>query len=199
MFPEPIAGQKITANVQTVVHGNDEGLLVTFYKKAVQNNFKSEKEGRPIFDDADFVRIVTPGDASNIFDQKVREDHKQRFARQWEAYKSGQEVSQSGTPLEAWVRMTPSKIMMYKFAGIATVEGVANAADSNAKYLPMDWHDDRLAARAYLQSAEDSSVVQRQAAELQQRDDEIANLKRQMEELATLVKGADGDKPKGKK
>ena len=40
----------------------DSVLSVTFYMKAVKNNFESAKQNRPIFDDRLFVRIVPPGD-----------------------------------------------------------------------------------------------------------------------------------------
>lgn len=186
MLSEPIAGQRVN-NGSTVAHGTDEGLLVTFYKKAVKNEHESANAGRPIFRDVDFCRIVTPGDAQNVWDQPVRARDKERFAARWDAYQKGQVVSQDGTPLEAWTRMTPAKIAAYKSSNVATVEGVANISDSNGSHMPMDWMDDRLAARAYLQAAQDSAVVQKLATESAAKDAEIARLTAALAELGGKV------------
>ncbi len=154
MFAEPIAGQA-PANGQAIVHGGDANLFVTFHTKGVKLEEQSEKAGRPIFKDVVFCRIITPGDAQNVWDQPVRESDKKRFRAQWEQFQAGMEQSQDGTPLEAWTRMTPSKILAYKSVHIGTVEQVASIADSNGTHMPMDWMDDRVAAQAYLRAAED--------------------------------------------
>lgn len=186
MLAEPIAGQHV-ANASTVVHGDDSGLHVTFRKVAVKNEIASTNAGRPIFRDVDYVRIITPGDALNIYDQPVKEQHKQRFARLWDAYQKGQEQAQDGTPLEAWPHMVPSKIAAYKFANVFTVEGIAAIADSNASHMPMDWRDDQVKARAYLQAAEDSSFAQRLAADNKAKDEQIAALTANLADLAAKV------------
>ena len=66
----------------------DSALSVLFYSKAMQNEFESKKQGRPIFFDVDMVRIFLPGDDKNIIDTFARDDHKERFPRQWEHYRN---------------------------------------------------------------------------------------------------------------
>lgn len=195
MLTDPIAGQRVS-NGSPVAHGTDDGLFVTFYKKAVRSEAESEKAGRPIFHDVDFVKIITPGDALNVFDQPARPRDKERFARQWAAYQAGQEQSQDGTPLEMWPRMTPSKIAAYKASRVSTVEAVANIADSNGSHMPMDWMDDRLAARAYLQAAEDSAVVQKLATDNAAKDAEIERLKANLADLGSKVDSLMEAKPR---
>jgi len=80
------------------------GVTAIFYKKALPNNFKTEQEGRPIFDDVDMVKIYISGDSHNVIDTLVREDHKQRFPHQWQNYmnKNGNDPHLSGTPLSQW-------------------------------------------------------------------------------------------------
>lgn len=179
---EPIAGQHVV-NGQSVAHGGDSNLFVTFYTKGVKLEEQSRQAGRPMFTDKVFCRIITPGDSQNVWDQPVRESDKMRFTKQWDAFQRGMEQAQDGTPLEQWTRMTPSKVLAYKSVHVATVEQVASIADANGNNMPMDWMDDRIAARAYLQSAEDSSVVQRQAEQLAQRDEQIASQAAQIRDL----------------
>lgn len=199
MLSEPIAGQRVT-NAQSVAHGDDSGLLVTFHKVAQKNEAESLNAGRPIFRDVDFVKIITPGDSSNIYDQPAKPHHKERFPRQWEQYKRGEEQASDGTPLEAWPRMTPSKIAAYKFANVFTVEAVATIADANASHMPMDFMDDRVAARAYLLAAEDSAYAQRMAAENAAKDAEIAQLRATVADLGKRMDAiADAKSDKGKK
>jgi hypothetical protein len=195
MLSEPMAGQRVN-NAQTVAYGDDSGLFVTFYKKGVKNEAESTAQGRPMFRDVDFVKIITPGDALNIYDQPVKDVHKQRFARQWDAYQKGQTQAQDGTPLEMWPHMTPSKIMAYKSSNVFTVEAIAAIADSNGSHMPMDWMDDRIKARAYLQAAEDTAVVQKLAAENATKDAEIARLTANLADLGRKVDSLMNDAPK---
>lgn len=182
MFADAIVPQNVK-NGQALSHGGDDGLLVTFYTKGIHLEEQSKQAGRPVFKDVVFVRIVTPGDALNIFDQPAKPHHYTRFPKHWEAFQKGMEIADDGTPLQHWTRMTPSKVLAYASVHIKTVEQVANIGDANGGAMPMDWQQDRIAARAYLQAAADSSVVQRQAEQLAERDAEINLLKTN---LATL-------------
>lgn len=186
MLADPIPHQ-IERNGQAVAHGGDNNLHVTFYTKAILLAEQSKQQGRPVTKEQVFCRILTPGDAQNIWDQPVRDSDKRRFPKHWEAFEQGREMAQDGTPLEMWPRMTASKVLAYKSVHINTVEGVAGTSDGNSSHLPMDWLEDRLAARAYLQAAADSSVVQRQAVELAERDAEIARLKANLADVGSKV------------
>jgi hypothetical protein len=57
----------------------DSRLAVMFYSKPIENEFQSMAQGRPIFEDRDFVKIFVPGDPTTVVDTFVREDHKARF------------------------------------------------------------------------------------------------------------------------
>lgn len=198
---EPIAGQTVV-NGQTIMHGGDSGLFVTFYTKGVKLEEQSRQAGRPIYRDETFCKIITPGDALNVWDQRVRESDKIRFAKQWDMFQRGMEQAQDGTPLEQWTRMTPAKMMAYKAVHIGTVEQVAAIADSNGSHMPMDWQNDRIAAQAYLQAAQDSSVVQRQAEALAERDARIKLLEGNLADLGgkldQLMLRLPAEAPKGR-
>lgn len=160
----------------------DSRLYVEFYRKAVYNKPKSDEAGRPIFDDADFVRITIPGDKYSNLEAKVDESHRRRFPKQWANYQAGQEQAQTGTPLEHWPQMTVGLVATLKAMKIYTVEQLAELSDANAAQL-MGSHDLRRRAAAFLEAAKGEAANSHLAAELEKRDNEIATLKAQMEQL----------------
>jgi hypothetical protein len=161
----------------------DKKLHVTFHLKAVRNEFKSNQEGRPIFDEVDYVRIIIPGDTKTINDVKVTEEHKVRFREKYRAYKEGQVQAQSGTPLEVWPQMTVGQVAELKAMHVTTVEQLADMPDQLAQQI-MGSHALRAKAKAFLEAAAGEAVNTKLQAELSKRDNEIALLKAQMEQIA---------------
>jgi len=111
----------------------DENLYVKFFTQPLENREKSLEEGRPIYDDAEFISIMVPGDKDNIVVRTVRETDLTRFPRHYAAYKNKQETLGEGTPLERWGFLTASQCEELKFFNIHTVEQLANVSDVNAQ------------------------------------------------------------------
>ncbi len=97
----------------------------------------------------------------------------------YEAWKSGEEMPETGTPLAAWGGVSASQIAALKGIGIKTVEDLAGLSDSNMKAVLPNMRDLRTMARQWMEG--------RPQAE---RDAELAELKAQnaamMEMLAEL-------------
>lgn len=118
----------------------DAALHVIFYKKPVKLEYQSEIEKRAIFQDTDFIKITTPGNVTNIVDTPAREDHKQRFPRQWQAYANRAEgVGQGaiGTPVSEWPRITPAQSEELRALKFYTVEAIAHASDAQLQGIGM--------------------------------------------------------------
>lgn len=117
----------------------DARLAVRFYKRAVQNEFESEKAGRPIFQDFDFIEIRVPGDTTLAVDTAVREDHKQRFPLHWARYQNalGGDSKEVGTPLEQWPRLSRSQVEELRALKFVTVEQIAAASDAQLQKMGM--------------------------------------------------------------
>ena len=111
----------------------DENLYVKFFTQPLENREASLKEGRPMYDDAEFISIMVPGDKDNIIVRTIRQEDLDRFPRQYEAYKNKQEDLGAGTPLERWGFLTLSQAEELKFFNIFTVEQLANVSDGNAQ------------------------------------------------------------------
>lgn len=165
----------------------DNRLHVVFHKKAVQNNFMSEKEGRPIYDDADMVTIHVPGDQLTAVTAFVREDHKRRFPQQWAMFQnqmSGDQRLAGKTPLEHWPRLTLAQVAELKHMKFLSVEDIAHASDTALQGIgmcggmsPFAFRD--VAAR-FLKLAADEAVIAKSDAALNAVKDENAALREQM-------------------
>lgn len=168
----------------------DKKLMVNFYVRAVQNTFKSAQEGRPIFDEVEFVRIIIPGDTKTLIDTKVNAEHRARFADMYDRFKKGLAQATSGTPLEVWPQMTVGQVAELKAMHISTVEQLADLPDTLAQKI-MGSHQLRQKAQAFLDAAAGDAKNSKMAAELEKRDVEIAALKGQMQQfLAAQAKSS---------
>ena len=157
------------------IHNADSHLHVEFYVY--------DKEP---YKEKPFVRIVVPGDKTTIIDQPVRDDHKQRFPRQWLHFQmQNNNAEVIGVPLQQWVKDEPenfndmqmAELHIFKFQ---TVEQVATASDSQLQRIGMGAVGLREMARRYLQVKNQSSSQ----TEMDHTKRELAEVK---EQLAALV------------
>jgi hypothetical protein len=158
------------------VANGDSQLHVEFFVSDAKN-----WEGKP------FVRIVIPGDKNTIIEQPVREDHKERFPRQWlyfQMKQNEQDAPVIGTPLEQWVKDDPENVSkgwveelhILKFQ---TVEQVAAASDLQLQKIGMGGVGLREKAKNYLSRKNRSET----AEELDNTKKQLAELQAQMAEL----------------
>jgi hypothetical protein len=177
---------------------SDTGALaVRFYSKELQNDFLTNKEGRPISYMADFVRIEIPGNQLSIIDTFVNNSHKAQFPTQWAMYLNEKADGNhnpdnvQGTLLRDWPILNAAQATELKHFKFYTVEQVANASDQQLMAIGMTAGMSPLAlrdkAQAFLENAKDSSFAQKQAEELKIRDQQIADLKAQMERMAKMI------------
>lgn len=150
-----------------------------------------------------FVRIVVPGDKTNVIDQPARDDHKRRFQRQWLFYLSkSSEAQVIGTPLTLWRQERPEELLEGQFSELVilkfqSVEQVANATDGQLMRIGMGGVGIRERARQYLSSKN----AQTSGAELAKAQAEIETLKAMVANIATMqmVAPLQTVKPKGKR
>lgn len=177
---------------------SDTGALaVRFYSKELQNDFLTNKEGRPISYMADFVRIEIPGNQLSIIDTFVNNSHKSQFPTQWAMYLNEKADGNhnpdnvQGTLLRDWPILNAAQATELKHFKFYTVEQVANASDQQLMAIGMTAGMSPLAlrdkAQAFLENAKDSSFAQKQAEELKIRDQQINDLKAQMERMAKMI------------
>ena len=146
-----------------------------------------------------YVRIMAPGDKTNILDQPLRDDHKERFPRQWLYYQMQQNegaASQIGTPLSQWNKDAPDEINRDQIAELnilkfVTVEQLALASDAQLQRVGMGGIGLRDRARLYLNRKNRNETN----AELEDTKKQLAELQAQM---AALLSRDDEPKRRGR-
>ena len=160
----------------------DEGLLVRFYIKARPDSAETARQGRPVFKDTEYIEIRTPGKRDPIARPASGADI-ERFPRHYEAFKNrvnGEMVE--GTPLTEWPHISRSMVEELSFFHVKTVEQLVSMSDTNAQQF-MGINALRKKAKEWLEFAKEGKAAADLKEELQQRDDEIAQLKAAVMEL----------------
>lgn len=166
---------------------DDSKLWVEFYQDAEQSLFQTEEKGYPVFIDKIFCKIVIPGDTQQSTVKEVKgqqgEDLKRRFQQQWAAFQQGIEAPVEGYAIEHWAAITKSQVEALKAQKFRTVEHIADASDSHLQKV-MGGYELRVKAQAFLKSAKDTALVQKQAAENERLNQRIADLEAQIAMIA---------------
>lgn len=174
----------------SVSHGDDKALFVTFEKVAVEQKFKSEEAGRPIYEDFDFIRIIYPGDKTKqtyrpvdlIGTAMVPADHI-RFPNQWAAFQRQEEQVSSGTPITEYPPVGKSQALELKGMNIHTVEQLAALPDSALDSF-VATRALREKAKLFLEDAAKGSVVTAQKAQIDDLTAKLEALQAQVKELS---------------
>lgn len=175
----------------------DKKLVAIFYSDVVKNEAKSAEAGRPIFDDVDLVKIITPG-SRDTFVGDATPEYQARFPRQWARYKAGKDQnSASGTPLNQLPWLTPGQIAEFNALQVHTVEHLAGMSDALAHKF-MGFHAMRDRAQAYLEAAKSAAPFQQMEKKLQDANDQLAEQKRINEAMAERLAALENASKAGK-
>lgn len=163
----------------------DKGLNVTFKMHSHFNDVKTRSESRPIFEMAEYIMILIPGDTTSSVFRPVRHGDKERFPEQYLRFKAGQEQTQ-GTPLSEWNGVTRAQVDELSYFRITTVEQLAATSDANCQHF-MGLSQMRDHARRYLKQMHDEAPIMHLQAQISAKDEEVNAMKAQLEQLQTLV------------
>lgn len=164
----------------------DNKLFVQFYRKPVLQPGLSQQEGRAIYKETDYIRIMVPGDKLNIVDRPVDAIDERRFADKYAKWKAGAGNAVEGTPLSSLPKMTPSKVEEYKFFGLHTVEQLAEANDNLGQKF-FSFNEDKRSAKAFVELAKGNAPLEKMNSELKERDAKIEELQAQVEALSKMM------------
>lgn len=163
------------------VHGRVEGRSLDDYEVEVKG------AGRAIFDEQDYVCIITPGDNLNIPRRPVWELDRKRFPDQWKAYKAGQSMPMTGTPLEHWPVVTATQVAELKAIHVRTVEQLAELNDEAALRSP-GLVTLKQRAQAYLDAAKSGAAAQQLVTKNKQLEGELDLMRTQLAEMQRQMK-----------
>lgn len=188
-MPLAEAGLDMTQNAMgdlSARFSKDEQLFVKFHTQPLQNKKASAEEGRPIFDDREYISIMVPGDKCSIIDRPASDQDKQRFPKHYAAFASNEETQVQGTPLEQWPQLTRSQVEEMRYFNVRTVEQLAGMADTQTQQF-RGMNTLRTKAQQFLEAAKDNAVNVKLNAELEDRDNQISALMQAVEDLKGKV------------
>lgn len=111
----------------------------------------------------------------------------------YDAWKTGQQLPETGTPLAAWPGVSPEQADALKIMGIRSVEDFAEAGELVINAVPFPGARElKGAAQTYLKSADRQAITN----DLAKKDEELALLREQLEEMRQIVLESQGDTPK---
>jgi hypothetical protein len=164
----------------------DDRTPVQFYMGAWHDQSASEREGRPIYVDMEYIRIATSKDA--IIDRPIRDTDKQRWPHAYRNWKATgvSEPGSSGTPLSAWPLMTRAQVEEYRYFKIYTIEQLAEANDTTGQNI-MGFQKLKTLAKAYSELAKGQAPLLRLQAEVDDGKNQVAALTDQVGKLTAAL------------
>lgn len=126
------------------------GANVHFERRSVPDLIATEKAGRVVEVEKDFIVIHYPGRAPEPVE--VTESHKAEYPEQWKAFVENLEPPTSGFPLDQWALMARDIVNELRTIGFKTVENIAEAPDDVCRKhrIVEQW---RKKAREFLKNA----------------------------------------------
>ena len=164
-------------------------LNVTFDVRPIKDNFRSTQEGRDVFNDVTYIKIMTPGNNHNIIERPVRPQDKINFIRQWMAFES-QNVNKGpsfGTPVDKWVEINPARAEELKYLKFMTVEQIANASDHQLQAIGMDGNMLKQKAQAFINGSLTVATNLKKDEEIAKRDKQISELMENMAKMSAMM------------
>jgi len=148
-------------------HGLDNQLHVQFYKHAELNSFRTREEGRKIFEECVYVRILSPANRLLIIERRVTDEDKLRFSKQYGQFLEKGESLQVGTPLSEFPGLSPAQVLEMRHLKVETVEQLAGIPDTTAQLLGTGGTDLKMRAIKYLARSANSEQLSEQVRDLQ--------------------------------
>jgi len=189
-------------SISSVMERKSIAPLVRFERKAVEDRAASLAAGRAVMRDEDYAIITPPYSKDEVVkgaDQFIEDTKRKaamgiilpeqadRFVRQYDAWKNGQELPLVGTPIRGWPVLTPAQQENLIKVNIPTVEYLAEANDEGLRNIGMGALELKRKAIAWLAQAQDKGPLTQQMAAIQGENDmlkiSVATLTKQVEQL----------------
>jgi hypothetical protein len=174
--------------------------LVMFEVRQEENRQLSIERGCYVADDVDYAIITPPGSkdkierkyhdwvahlADEVNRERFRPDWLQLIRQNFAAWKEGQELPVSGTPIINWPGLSPAQLKNCQSLGLRAVEDVAAMNEETIGRLGMGGRALKQRATDWLATRADSGIAAEQMSALRE---DNARLKEQNEALMKSVK-----------
>lgn len=168
---------------ESFMEDNRGKMAVFFHAVQVKNNFKTELEKRPIFEERIFLKKLVPGDSTLVVDRPMRETDMEDYPIEWARFEQKKEQKADGTPIDAWMAINDTQKAEFKALHIFTIDQFAKLPDSAGNKI-MGFNDLRAKASAFIGAAQDSQMMDKMRAET---DEKLKAQEVEMGELRAMI------------
>jgi hypothetical protein len=186
-FDSSLNGALAVIDNSTRMAEMNKGITPMFFTEDVEDQAATAQAGTLRMTSVERVRLFTAGDMNSCPVHPVSPALIERFSEayaRWKATRSNDHIE--GTPLSAWAMVSRGFVMELAALHIRSVEDLAGIADTNITKIN-DGRQWRAKAAAWLAVNKDASAAARYAAKSEHQDGEIAELKRQIADLAARL------------
>jgi len=177
---------------ESFMEDNRGKMAVFFHAVQIKNNYKSDLEKRPIFEERIYLKKLVPGDSTLVVDRPMRETDMEEFPIEWARFEQKKEQKSDGTPIEAWAAISDTQKAEFRALNIFTIDQFAKLPDSAGNKI-MGFNELRAKAQAFIGAAQDSQIMDKIRAEtdekLKAQEVEMAELRAMITELTSKKAG----------
>jgi hypothetical protein len=166
-----------------------DGLHIRFFEASQKDDDATAKAGRPIFVKVEKVEIRIPGDKTNAPVKLVSAEHRERWPKQYAAWKAGLDQSTAdGTPLEAWPGVDVAQVDTLRAVKVRTVEHMAGMSDATLGELGPGWRPVRQAAQDWLAAAKQMAPITAVRAENEELRAQLQAAQKTLEDQGAAIR-----------
>ncbi len=166
------------------------GMNVQFFYAYNENEEKSLKEGRPIFDEIPSISIQVPGGDTTV--RRIEPQDIHEYPEKYQAFMAGSEPVTEGTPLAEWPMIPGTAMREFQYLGFKTVEQVANATEDAKRKLGTLSKFVKLAKEWLAAANSDQNDVAKLKVQLEQYQTKYAKLEEKLELLMQRIEASEG-------
>jgi hypothetical protein len=166
----------------------DKALYVQFNYEPHLSQSKTNLEGRPIYEEREYILIMVPGDKDSIVHRPMSEMDRARFSERYRNWKNkvGNDTSE-GTPLKMVPWLNSAQVRELEYFNCYTLEQLAAMADQHVqKFMGMVGLRQR--ARDFVAAAKEQAPLAQIRAEIEKKDDQLAAALKAIEEQSVRIK-----------
>lgn len=177
---QPLRNGSFTRQFDGVGQG---GIFPRFHMASIVDELKSRAAGYEIYKEVERVEFIYPGNPNTKPVFAVTEEHRQRWPREYEAFKKGEEMAVSGTPIDILPFLKPGMVRQLKALDIFTAEQLANLDDLAIQRIPQGGRRLKELASSYIDDAQRMALTTKTHMENDALRTEIAALRMEVENL----------------
>lgn len=165
----------------------ERGTIVTFELKPKLMKAASDQQGRPVYENREYIKIVQPANRNTEVFREATDDDKRKWHVRYRQFKEDQEQIGDGVPLDQWPAIDPATLMNLRGVGLRTVQDLAGVSDVSLKNIGMGAAALRTKAQAFLDEKVNGAELSRALAENATLKDQMAVMNRTMEAMQAQI------------